>query len=365
MAGYVYRPKYTTPEGERKQSSKWHIGYSINGKKYREPANTASKRKAEQFLAERLASRGQAGPSARDLAKVTFDDLADIIRADYARNQRKSTSRLERSIAALAESFEGTPVPALDEATIASYVENRLDEGYANATINRELAALKRMFKLGYKQRLVGRIPHIDLLREDNVRKGFWSEDELQEVLKHLPPELRPLIETAYLTGWRKGELLSRQWRHVDFDAGWLRLEPGETKNREGRQFPLTDRLRGILRTHLDKCRQIATEQERIIPHLFFHYDGPYEGQQITTIQKQWKAARKAAGLWHPGKAEHRIFHDFRRTAVRNLVRAGIREGVAMKMTGHKTRSVFERYNIVDEADLSRAGDLLDKAQEG
>lgn len=365
MAGYVYRPKYTTPEGERKRSSKYWIGYSVGGKKVREPANTTSKREAEQFLAERLADRGKGGPLGRDLAKITFGDLKEIILADYKRNGRKSTARLKRSLEALSGQFAGTPVPAIDERAIASYVESRLDEGYANATINRELSALKRMFKLGYKQRAVGRIPAIDMLQEDNVRKGFWSEDELQEVLKHLPDELRPLILTGYITGWRKGELLSRQWRHVDFEAGWLHLEPGETKNGEGRQFPLTDRLRGILQTHRKKCTGLATSRGQIIPDLFFHYDGPYEGQPITTIQKQWKKARKAAGLWHPDKAQHRTFHDFRRTAVRNLVRAGVPEGVAMKMTGHKTRSVFERYNIVDEADLSRAGEMLDKAQEG
>lgn len=362
MAGYVFKPKYTCKKtGERKESSKWWIGYSINGKKHKEPAKTTSKREAEHFLAQRLAARGQAGPSARDLNKVLWDDLRDIIVADYKRNGRKSLATLERNCDILAESFKGCPVPAVDEAAIEKFIERQLGT-YANATINRQLAALKRMFKLGYKQRLVGRIPHIETLSEDNVRKGFWSEAELAKVLKHLPQELHPVILTAYITGWRKSELLSRQWRHVDFDAGWLRLEPGETKNRQGRQFPITDRLRGVLQTHRNKCTELATKHGRIIPHLFFHYDGPYEGQQITTIQKQWKKARKAAGLWHPDTASHRTFHDFRRTAVRNLVRAGIREGVAMKMTGHKTRSVFERYNIVDEADLSRAGDLLDKA---
>lgn len=355
MAGYVYKPTYTTPEGETRESNVWWVGYSVGGKKQRESAKTTSKREAEDFLAKRLANRGLGGPTAKDLAKVTFDDLAEIIRADYKRNNRKSADELERHIASLEESFKGTPVPAVTEREIEKYIEGRLDAGYANATVNRRLSALKRMFKLGYKQRVVGRIPAIELLNEDNVRKGFWSEDELKKILPVLPAEMRPLIETAYITGWRKGELLSRQWRHVDFEAGWLRLDPGETKNGEGRQFPLTERLRAILVGHLEVKRSIEIGQSRVIPDLFFRYDGPYEGCGIATIQKQWMSARKDTGL------EHRIFHDFRRTAVRNLVRAGIREGVAMKMTGHKTRSVFDRYNIVDETQVRQAGEMLDR----
>lgn len=360
MAGYVYRPKFTCKKtGERKPSSKWHIGYSINGKKCREPANTTSKRKAEQFLAERLASRGQAGPSARDLSKVTFDDLVEIIRADYRRNGRKSLPRLERSIDALKTSFDGSPVPAMDERAIEAYVSSRLAEGYANATVNRELAALKRMFKLGYKQRLVGRIPHIETLTEDNARRGFWSEEELSLVLDKLQPELRPIVSVAYITGWRKGELLSRQRRHLDLEQGWLTLEPGETKNKKGRQFPLTDRLRGVLEAHEAVRRQTEARLSRIIPDLFFHYDGPYEGCEITTIQKQWMKARKAAGL------TDLTFHCFRRTAARNLVRAGVPERVVMEAVGWRTRAMLDRYNIVDERDLNRAGEMLDAAQSG
>ena len=356
MAGYVYKPNYTDRKtGEKRESSVWWIGYSINGKKYKESSKRTAKRDAEQFLAERLADRGNGGPAARDLSRVTFSDLAEIIVADYKRNGHKSMSQLTRNIAVMERHFGGNPVPSIDERAVEAYIDDRLDAGYAAATINRELSALKRMFKLGYKQRIVGRVPAISLLKEDNAREGFFSEDELRVLLRELPPEIRPIIEMAYITGWRKSELLSRQWRHVDMEAGWLRLEPGETKNGEGRMFPITDRLRGVLEAHQAVRQRLEAANARIIPDLFFHYTGRFEAERIATIEKQWRKARRKAGL------EHRIFHDFRRTAVRNLVRSGVREGVAMKMMGHKTRSVFERYNIVDETQIREAAELLDR----
>ncbi|PYR15879.1 MAG: hypothetical protein DMF94_30360 [Acidobacteria bacterium] len=101
------------------------------------------------------------------------------------------------------------------------------------------------------------RLPVISLLREDNTRKGFFEPQQFRKVLAELPDSLRPLFETAYETGWRvRSELLNRQWKHVDFDGGWLRLEPGETKNRQGRMFPLTPSLRAVL-----ERRKKVTEQ--------------------------------------------------------------------------------------------------------
>ena len=367
MAGYVFKPSYRDKDGNKKQSSVWWIGYSVNGKKQRESAKTRDKKEAEALLARRLAARGQA-PAERAAERTTWEELKEVIRQDYKRNQRKSTDRMELSLRHLSDFFEGWKATAIDEAAVERYISKRLDDdkpksqgggSYSRATINRELAALRRMLKLAYRQRMVLRVPDITTLAEDNARKGFFSEEQLQDVLEHLHPELRPLAECAFVTGWRKGELLSRNWHHVDFDAGWIRLEPGESKSGEGRQFPLTDRLVSVLTRHRGYKQELERKLGKIIRPLFFRYDGRFEGKRVRNFHKAWSKALEAAG--HP----ERIFHDFRRTAVRNLVRAGVAEKVAMELTGHKTRSVFDRYNIVDEGMLRGAGEQLNRMQGG
>jgi integrase len=123
-----------------------------------------------------------------------------------------------------------------------------------NAEINRELALLKRMFSLALQAGKLLYRPHIPMLRENNVRTGFFEPDQYRSVLSHLPGGVRPLIEFAYVTGWRiASEVLPLQWRQVDFAAGEVRLDPGTTKNRDGRTFPLTVELRRVLEAQRDE----------------------------------------------------------------------------------------------------------------
>ncbi len=150
-----------------------------------------------------------------------------------------------------------------------------------------------------------------------------------------------------------KDELLSRRWRHVDFTNGWRRLEPGETKNGEGRQFPLVPRLRVVLEAQAERRRAIEKRTDRIVDALFFHHEGRREGEPIREFKRAWKSTCRRAGC------PDLLFHDFRRTAARNLVRAGVAEPVAMKLTGHLTPSVFKRYAIVDESMLREGAEKL------
>ena len=165
------------------------------------------------------------------------------------------------------------------------------------------------------------------------------------------------------LTGWRlTSEVLPIEWRHVDFKAGEIRLDPGKTKNREGRVFKMTTQLRKLLEEQRDE-RDRLKKLGKICPYVFFRMVADKRGgekspRKILSLNKAWANACISAGC--PG----RIPHDLRRTAVRNMVRAGIPERVSMKLTGHKTRSVFERYNIVSDGDLTDAATRLDTAQE-
>ena len=353
MTGYTFLPTYTDKKtGEKRESRIWWIGYSVGGRRVKESAKTTKRREAETLLIRRLAERVPGAPVPVSLERVTFEDLCGLIRADYEQNGRRSTRRLETSLRHLTAFFGGWRVPAIEENAVERYVGERLKTGAAAGTVNRELSALKRALRLGYRQRLVGRTPDISRLAENNVRKGFFEFKDLWGILECADPCLRPVIETAYVTGWRKEEILSREWKHVDFDAGFLRLDPGETKSGEGRMFPLTNHLRRVLEEQ-DVRRG---RMHRAIANVFFRYDGPRRGQPIRSMDKAWRAARDAAGL------KGTVFHDFRRTAVRNLVRAGVPDSIAMKLSGHRTRSVFDRYAISDEASLKAAGEALDAA---
>jgi integrase len=204
------------------------------------------------------------------------------------------------------------------------------------------------MFSLAIEAGKLHHKPHFAMLREDNVRVGFFEREQYEAVLAHLPEGMRPVVTFAYVTGWRiNSEVLSLQWRQVDLRVGEVRLDPGTTKNREGRVFYLTPELHQLLKEQRAAADEIQRQKKKmIVRHVFFHRDitkagafGYWTGNRISAdgFYHAWRQARTAAGC--PGS----IPHDFRRTAIRNMVRAGIPERVAMKLSGHKTRSVFDR----------------------
>jgi integrase len=189
----------------------------------------------------------------------------------------------------------------------------------------------------------VERVPYVPMLKEDNVRKGFFEHEEYLAVRETISEHLKDVVTFGYNTGWRISEITGLTWPQVDQKAGVVRLEVGETKNDEGRVVFMDDETREML------LRRWQT-RKRPLPWVFLNAKGT---DRVKRFTKAWRTACRKAGF--PG----RLFHDLRRTAVRNMVRAMISERVAMKISGHKTRSVFDRYNIVSEADLKRAARQL------
>jgi integrase len=348
--GRVYRPTYRDKKtGQRKQGAKYWLQYSHRGKKYREPAETTKKSEAVKLLNQRLARIREGKPTGIEAERLTFADLSQMLLDDYRANGNRSIGRAELSITHLRDFFGEDRALDITTPRITTYIAKRRGENSARATINRELAALRRMFTLAMKGNQLGSKPHFPMLAEDNSRKGFFEWDQYLAIRRHLSEDLQPVFDVAYYTGWRvRKEILTRQWFHVDLEAGWMRLDPGETKNRQGREFPLFQELRAVLVKQRERTGAIERATGQIIPWVFHR-----NGRPIKEYKDQWNVARKKAGL--PGK----IAHDFRRTAVRNFERAGVSRSAAMAMTGHLTESIYRRYAIVDVSMLKEGGQKL------
>jgi integrase len=296
------------------------------------------KKKAGEALLDALQKRKN-GKLSRD--RTTVGDLLDGVERDYKVNGKRHRW-VEYVNAHLRSHFGSVPASKLRFSMVQRYIDQRQGEGAANATINRELAILRRAYNLM-------RVPLPDLpskLKENNVRKGFFEHDHYTALLKTLPSELRPVLTFAYYTGCRKGEILGIQWSQVDLIERVVRLEAGATKNDEPRLIPLAPALYEVLKLQ----RSIRDQKYPACPWVFFR-----DGKRILDFRRAWDDACEAAQLWDETDKPTKLFHDLRRTGVRNLVRAGVPEAVAQRISGHKTRSVFERYNIVTEADLKSA----------
>jgi integrase len=340
-----YRDKAT---GETKLSSTLYLQYSVGGKQVRKPTGTTDSKTAER-LRKQLEAQLTLGqePEAPRVQRTTFEDLSALLLTHYTVNGLRSKDRVAYALDNLKVTFAGQKATTITSDRVSAYTGARKKTGAANATINQELAALRRMFSLGERDGLVNKAPRIDLLRLNNARKGFFERPQYLAVRAALPDPLQPLVDVAYITGWRvKSELLTRQWKHVD--GNWLRLEPGETKNGEGRMFPLTPELKAVLDQQRAATLALQKESGIIVPWLFHR-----GGRRIKGFARAWRAAVRRAGV------PERIPHDFRRTAVRNLERAGVSRSAAMKMVGHKTESIYRRYAVVSEADLREAAGQL------
>ena len=319
------------------------IQYYFRGELHRESSHSKVEGDAVTLLKKRHGEMGLGRLVGPSVERTTFEDLAAMLVDDYQVNRRKSLDRAKLSIRHLREFFGPTHAMDITADRVSAYFRARLEVAKPG-TVRLERAALGRMFTLGARAGKVSQRPYLPTIEVRNTRSGFFEEEDLKQVLRQLPADLRVLIEFVHLTGWRIGEAKGLLWRNVDFVGGTVRLDPGTTKNDEGRTFPFRalPRLEELIRDQREHTSTLEREGGRLIAHVFHR-----RGKRIQNFRVLWHRACERAGV------QGRFVHDLRRTAVRNFERAGVSRSVAMKLSGHKTESVYRRYAIVSEADLA------------
>ncbi len=341
--GSIYRRTVVDEEsGKRVEIGPFWIKYSRNGRPFRESTHSEKITDAKRLLALREGQVVEGRFLGLRVERVRVQELAQDYLRDYEINGRASVRDAKRYVQFFTQAFGTMRVVDIRSDHIAAYIDERRRMGVASATINRELGGLRRMLNLGAKQDppKVLHVPMIPRLKKEQIRTGFFEHEEFLALRGALPNHQKVPLSLGYWTGMRRGEILTLRWEQVDLERGLLRLDPGTTKTGEGRVVPMVGDLPAVL----TQWRLLTLKQWPACPWVCH-----YQGQRLTRLTRAWDRAARRVGL------DGKLFHDLRRTAIRNMVRAGVSERVAMTISGHKTRSVFDRYDIVSERDLHEA----------
>lgn len=347
-------------------SQNWFASYyDLNGKQVRVSTGTPIKQKALVFLRKALAERDSGHAPTVNTRKFRYANLREGLLDDYTRRGNKSLmtdaggnetvpglKQLDDFMNYSADN-PGPAVAAITTELARRFAKDRLEEGISTAWINRSLACLRRMLYVAREESKLSVVPKIRFLKEPPARSGFLEPEKFGELVALLPTNLRPLVTFLYYCGVRTGEARQIDWTQVDLDARVIELERDQTKNQEARTIPLPSEVVMMLRAVTPKTGKV--------------FDS-------TNLRVEWEKACTAAGLGTrvliPAKDEHSfpwykyeglLLHDLRRSAVRNMVTlAKVPERIAMKISGHKTRAVFDRYHIVSTDDVTAAMNRLE-----
>ena len=208
------------------------------------------------------------------------------------------------------------------------------------ATINKEISAFKLMLNFAVKYGKIESNPIIKAakLKDDNVRQRIISQNELENLLSFSPVHLKPILKMAYYEPMRKEEIIGLTWDEIDLQSNFIRLSANRTKGKKnGRSIPIHPPIKEML---YSLPRSITTNR------VFLYLDKQGRYRPFKGFSRSWNRVRKLAGL------NDVVFHDFRHTVITNMRKSGNPPSVIMKASGHKTMSMFLRYNLVDDDDL-------------
>jgi len=339
----VTKPKKNKPKLPKgyywRGNNIWISYQDARGRQERESTGTDNLEDAKKIRAKRIVEVSEGQTPGKYFKKVSYDELADDLETEYRYKNRRSDVRRWN----LDKFFSGMKATDITTPVIQKFIQERLEQNAAHSTINRDLAALRRMLRLGYQQtpKKIKEIPYIPFFDEsENVREFFYTHEEylqIQKVAQEKYPYLVGPIQFAYTIGWRRKAITSMTWDWLNMKEKSIYLPAGHAKNKRPLWVKLPESIFEMFSESF-KNRQLGC------PYVF-HRDG----QQIKNFRYAWAKILDAC------KFTGYRFHDFRRCAIRNLIRAGVDEETAMMISGHKTREVFRRYDIKDEADLEEA----------
>lgn len=320
----------------------WWMKYYSDRYPIFESTKTRDRKTAEDILRQRMAEtelQQLPDPGSR---KLKIQDLLNSLLSDYGLRGRASMRQLQSRMRLHLIPLLG-PIKALEfsHRQVEPYVRQRRQQGASDAAINRELEHLRAAFKLAVDNEELPRTPKIRMLHEDNVRTGFLEHHQYAAMRQALPEYLVPLFVAGYHVGCRLGELLKLQWKQVDFAASQIWLERGQTKGKVARVLPVYGEMKDILAEAFRDRNQKYPGCKWVFHH---------RGEKIVDFRKAWsRACTKSGVAWLR-------FHDLRRSAVRNMDRAGIPRATIRRIIGHETDAMFDRYRIVDQRDINEAG---------
>lgn len=342
----------------RKGSRFWWIAPWIDGKQVPQSSREIDYDRADRkikILEGKLAANA---PITARTDRDSFAALLELVRTDYKIKRRRSLYDLEyridlKLVPVLGHLPAGKAWQELDEYILSRQNETDKDGkplNIQNATINRELAIVKRAYRLGLKKGMVSFVPEIEMLPEENERENYFSRDQFAGVLELCPPQVRCILRVAYVTGWRLDSILNLEWRQVDLKSGFVWLNAADTKNLKATRWPLD--VMGLREVFEERKRETEAVKNAIVPWVFHR-----NGARVKTFKNLWRRIRKEAGV-----AEH-VIHDFRGTAIINLLEAGVDTPTIMNMVGLKSERMVIRYakkRGMREDRLREAGKLLE-----
>jgi integrase len=328
------------------------LDYSIRGQRHRESSHSTSRREALDLLRQRIGDR-RSGRLVANPDKVTLADLRQGLERHYAREGLRSVERAQQALAHVVAYFgAGAKALTLTRQAVSGYVEHRLGEGATRDTVRYEVGVLNTAFSVAVEDELLTVRPMFKRPPPGAARQGFFEAGGFAALLLELKdPTVRALVRFLHLTGWRSGEATGMTWGAAEWDdqapegapapvpgpSACIRLHTTETKGSDARAFPFAAAT---------ELRQLLLAQWKVRHGVCVFHRG---GRPIKDFRAAWEAACTRAGL------DGMLVHDLRRTAAREYRRQGVSEGAIMKLCGWKTRSMFDRYNIIDAADLSEA----------